>query len=97
MIRLPPRSTRTDTLFPYTTLFRSCRPTPLGRDCKVPRKTLPGRRRGAGQKFEAGRLLAAPPRSPLPKEVVTAAASGVPAGADWPARARRPRLVLAPG
>src|SRR3546814_3411459 len=27
MIRLPPRSTRTDTLFPYTTLFRSrCEP-----------------------------------------------------------------------
>src|SRR3546814_11092673 len=25
MIRLPPRSTRTDTLFPYTTLFRSKR------------------------------------------------------------------------
>src|SRR3546814_15230149 len=25
MIRLPPRSTRTDTLFPYTTLFRSPR------------------------------------------------------------------------
>src|SRR3546814_13260054 len=25
MIRLPPRSTRTDTLFPYTTLFRSRR------------------------------------------------------------------------
>src|SRR3546814_9839957 len=23
MVRLPPRSTRTDTLFPYTTLFRS--------------------------------------------------------------------------
>src|SRR3546814_6359934 len=31
MIRRPPRSTRTDTLFPYTTLFRSklCR-SPLG-------------------------------------------------------------------
>src|SRR3546814_14331767 len=28
MIRRPPRSTRTDTLFPYTTLFRSL---PLGR------------------------------------------------------------------
>src|SRR3546814_14720761 len=28
MIRRPPRSTRTDTLFPYTTLFRS----PLGTD-----------------------------------------------------------------
>src|SRR3546814_9219160 len=27
MIRRPPRSTRTDTLFPYTTLFRSCRST----------------------------------------------------------------------
>src|SRR3546814_3957948 len=26
MIRRPPRSTRTDTLFPYTTLFRSDRP-----------------------------------------------------------------------
>src|SRR3546814_12971955 len=25
MIRRPPRFTRTDTLFPYTTLFRSCR------------------------------------------------------------------------
>src|SRR3546814_1307445 len=29
MIRRPPRSTRTDTLFPYTTLFRSTR-TQLG-------------------------------------------------------------------
>src|SRR3546814_12634940 len=28
MIRRPPRSTRTDTLFPYTTLFRSAIPTP---------------------------------------------------------------------
>src|SRR3546814_13051868 len=29
MIRRPPRSTRTDTLFPYTTLFRSVRQTIL--------------------------------------------------------------------
>src|SRR3546814_15040555 len=28
MIRRPPRSTRTDTLFPYTTLFRSCSANP---------------------------------------------------------------------
>src|SRR3546814_10243269 len=28
MIRRPPRSTRTDTLFPYTTLFRSRLPRP---------------------------------------------------------------------
>src|SRR3546814_11575974 len=36
MIRRPPRSTRTDTLFPYTTLFRS-----LG-------EQLPARQRAAG-------------------------------------------------
>src|SRR3546814_21066272 len=29
MIRRPPRSTRTDTLFPYTTLFRSAADLPL--------------------------------------------------------------------
>src|SRR3546814_3190660 len=32
MIRRPPRSTRTDTLFPYTTLFRSERCHPLSPD-----------------------------------------------------------------
>src|SRR3546814_16913242 len=31
MIRRPPRSTRTDTLFPYTTLFRSTRARRLKR------------------------------------------------------------------
>src|SRR3546814_7189677 len=32
MIRRPPRSTRTDTLFPYTTLFRSsCPPSACGK------------------------------------------------------------------
>src|SRR3546814_7586681 len=31
MIRRPPRSTRTDTLFPYTTLFRS----PWDADCSI--------------------------------------------------------------
>src|SRR3546814_16436090 len=30
MIRRPPRSTRTDTLFPYTTLFRSARSGAVG-------------------------------------------------------------------
>src|SRR3546814_11565013 len=30
MIRRPPRSTRTDTLFPYTTLFRSLRQPAAG-------------------------------------------------------------------
>src|SRR3546814_7002130 len=43
MIRRPPRSTRTDTLFPYTTLFRSLqakwnakRARPLGQDPPFP-------------------------------------------------------------
>src|SRR3546814_9949352 len=33
MIRRPPRSTRTDTLFPYTALFRSAVAAPIARDC----------------------------------------------------------------
>src|SRR3546814_9007476 len=32
MIRRPPRSTRTDTRFPYTTLFLSCFPQARGAD-----------------------------------------------------------------
>src|SRR3546814_1103014 len=41
MIRRPPRSTRTDTLFPYTTLFRS-------RPAADPDRLCRGRRSGAG-------------------------------------------------
>src|SRR3546814_6525393 len=55
MIRRPPRSTRTDTLFPYTTLFRSRAPDPA--DIFRPEKQLPqtpesgnaSRRRAAGR------------------------------------------------
>src|SRR3546814_18627488 len=35
MIRRPPRSTRTDTLFPYTTLFRSRKPRALAHADRV--------------------------------------------------------------
>src|SRR3546814_3677000 len=46
MIRRPPRSTRTDTLFPYTTLFRSPPSRPVGSCGRVPdclfRSALPG-------------------------------------------------------
>src|SRR3546814_16715647 len=35
MIRRPPRSTRTDTLFPYTTLFRSWRRKRIGRNIVI--------------------------------------------------------------
>src|SRR3546814_17433952 len=45
MIRLPPRSTRTDTLFPYTTLFRSGH-APLGRNALLGSFKLD--RKGAG-------------------------------------------------
>src|SRR3546814_3684312 len=44
MIRRPPRSTRTDTLFPYTTLFRSGRVT-AARSFREAR----GMRRGCGE------------------------------------------------
>src|SRR3546814_13440253 len=37
MIRRPPISTRTDTLFPYTTLFRSCPRRPGDRLCRLDR------------------------------------------------------------
>src|SRR3546814_2347521 len=43
MIRRPPRSTRTDTLFPYTTLFRSAR-----RVADHRRRADPPRRAGGG-------------------------------------------------
>src|SRR3546814_1439786 len=49
MIRRPPRSTRTDTLFPYTTLFRSRRSSAaLGVPAGGARDDAEGRRVGAG-------------------------------------------------
>src|SRR3546814_9143395 len=45
MIRRPPRSTRTDTLFPYTTLFRSLKDLSVSRtsfDWGVPVPESPG-------------------------------------------------------
>src|SRR3546814_13751736 len=50
MIRRPPRSTRTDTLFPYTTLFRSIR-----RGTR-PRRLFERRRRADGFTDEPSRL-----------------------------------------
>src|SRR3546814_3953367 len=44
MIRRPPRSTRTDTLFPYTTLFRSYADSPHTHCCMFP--AFPGNRTG---------------------------------------------------
>src|SRR3546814_19145612 len=65
MIRRPPRSTRTDTLFPYTTLFRSCE--------KQARKPLWAR--GAGQ-FGKGRGAAERTRTSTGSPASPLAATG---------------------
>src|SRR3546814_2001686 len=41
MIRRPPRSTRTDTLFPYTTLFRSSHPVSARKSRAAPSPSAP--------------------------------------------------------
>src|SRR3546814_10431357 len=77
MIRLPPRSTRTDSLFPYTTLFRSC---PIGlvalrRLLDRLARGLPLRVGHSGQVGEgtgAGEMLAAVDRDRLSGEIVAA-------------------------
>src|SRR3546814_9462036 len=48
MIRRPPRSTRTDTLFPYTTLFRSRAGAERVVEGKQPRLDLVDREAGDG-------------------------------------------------
>src|SRR3546814_15627061 len=70
MIRRPPRSTRTDTLFPYTTLFRAHPSDPRHRD---PSATHWVRRRGRlregaesyakdlGQRYSPVRLMCSHP------------------------------------
>src|SRR3546814_17736230 len=52
MIRRPPRSTRTDTLFPYTTLFRSGR-RDRGRE-QSPASRRTGRRKGRALRCPRG-------------------------------------------
>src|SRR3546814_4284474 len=48
MIRRPPRSTRTDTLFPYTTLFRSVSARAFSPTCATTcRRVQPGTSEGA--------------------------------------------------
>src|SRR3546814_7576490 len=48
MIRRPPRSTRTDTLFPYTTLFRSDRDRTAGEQGRARQGDGAGRPGGGG-------------------------------------------------
>src|SRR3546814_2767249 len=51
MIRLPPRSTRTDTLFPYTTLFRSPSRRALGGEIDPAYARPPSGQHGAHDGF----------------------------------------------
>src|SRR3546814_9279072 len=66
MIRRPPRSTRTDTLFPYTTLFRSLRASCLPCCCALPSRCsarffrLPSRRRGLAVAAQSPALVQCP-------------------------------------
>src|SRR3546814_16634793 len=62
MIRRPPRSTRTDTLFPYTTLFRS----DLGCECS------------ALVSFNVDGIAAADVRQALARQGINITANGVP-------------------
>src|SRR3546814_7903216 len=55
MIRRPPRSTRTDTLFPYTTLFRSRSDRRAGGRDAGRRGRRGSRRCGAAEQGVAGR------------------------------------------
>src|SRR3546814_15399631 len=57
MIRRPPRSTRTDTLFPYTTLFRSEKPVDP-KQFQVPAEQIPP------DMLKAGSAVFTPPDFP---------------------------------
>src|SRR3546814_7747615 len=54
MIRRPPRSTRTDTLFPYTTLFRSVDPVGQPGDRRRDQHRHRRAREGARREFRPG-------------------------------------------
>src|SRR3546814_12380272 len=72
MIRRPPGATRTDTLFPYTTLFRSRREA--GTAAKGPRQ---------GGRGDAGRVRPAPrPGRSAPHRAGFRARPGWPGGGD---------------
>src|SRR3546814_3518696 len=83
MIRRPPRSTRTDTLFPYTTLFRSGR-------CMLRRRGEGAHRRAPGRRLRRG-----PGLPPGTGGRIAGRRAGTPPqhdGADRPAGPRRDGL-----
>src|SRR3546814_15471082 len=102
MTRRPPISTRTDTLFPYTTLFRSAPPADLGtpspspppsRDSRADRSAFPKRQvspREASLPAKGAfrrRASSSPTRGPT---AAPPAALGVPPPRPPPSRASHP-------
>src|SRR3546814_12866544 len=92
MRRRPPRSTRTDTLFPYTTLFRACfgvwmrvrhETSPVGRGliCASGARESPPRHGGRAR--EAGVRDVAPKRGVAGKPVAYPGCSSTAAGKSW--------------
>src|SRR3546814_1175028 len=68
MIRRPPRSTRTDTLFPYTTLFRSCcananASQPIRKRTRIDDAPNPRTATQDAARYRAYPLIASAPRS----------------------------------
>src|SRR3546814_69438 len=78
VIRRPPRSTRTDTLFPYTTLFRSCLPSRV--------EARPSRPRS-----RCCRCWWTRQAPPAPTTPARSAPSEAPPDASFPSRRDRPR------
>src|SRR3546814_11872277 len=70
MIRRPPRSTRTDPLFPYTTLFRSGRLIPAGTGAAMSRLRVTANSRDAA--LRAAQRARQPALTERVDDVVTA-------------------------
>src|SRR3546814_2604504 len=73
MIRRPPRSTRTDTLCPYTTLFRSWSPVSPLPDTDPGCLGVLNLRGNVLPVFDARRILGKPTPEPTPQDVIVVA------------------------
>src|SRR3546814_4695246 len=87
MGRRPPRSTRTDTLLPYTTLFRSSCAVPENPWPKLPHRLLSPSRKAErpGQAARPFQLTRSPGGSYRPRCAFTAASPSLPSTVCTPA------------
>src|SRR3546814_14594237 len=96
MIRRPPRSTRTDTLFPYTTLFRSDGALQVGvagqRHAGLGAGALQGDVRGLDAQRLRARQLFLQPQARGDQHLVVATAAGVDAAPRVPEALDQARL-----